>query len=53
MTLCIMCQKPIGPDQQRRGGFCEICWEREKALTDESIARAAKVLKDLSGEARS
>ena len=53
VTLCIMCQKPIDPDQQRARGFCERCWEREKALTDESIARAAKVLKDLSGEARS
>ena len=49
MTLCKMCQNPIGPDQQRVQGFCETCWETEKALTDESIARAAKVLKDLSG----
>mgnify|MGYP001566801575 FL=1 len=52
MSLCVMCQKPMDSDQQRRGGFCEICWEREQALTDEAIARAAKVLKNLAGEAR-
>ena len=70
MTLCIMCRKPIDPDQQRTRGFgdlstmttafainpfstaagvtCETC--RERALIDEAIAWAAKVLKDLSGE---
>ena len=47
MTLCIMRQKPFTADEYPSRGFCETCWEREKALTDESIARAAKVLKDL------
>ena len=50
MTLCIMCGKPIDPDTQRARGFCEKCWEREKVLTDDAIARATKVLKNLAGE---
>ena len=50
VTRCIMCRTPFTADQQRVQGFCPTCWETEKALTDEAIARAAKVLKSLSGE---
>ena len=50
MTLCIMCRGSYTADKYPARGFCETCWETEKALTDEAIARAAKVLKSLSGE---
>ena len=46
--LCIMCRKPIDPDYRQPHGFCQRCWaEREKALTEESIARATERLKEL------
>ena len=52
MTLCIMCRGSYTADKYPARGFCQTCWEREQALTDKAIARAAKVLQSLSGEAR-
>ena len=50
MTLCIMCKKPIDQVPPWSRAFCETCWETEQALTDEAIARAAKVLQNLASK---
>ena len=44
MDKCVVCRRKADRGNQR--GLCESCWEREKALTDEAIARVTARIKE-------